>query len=133
MLATQSPGPKYYPPDNTAESKTETPSSFSFGISGTERHSYLPARAAGRRKGGLCEQNEAVQKQLQGVSGTEAVQKVRSCVGSHYQSKDRTTSSHSFGNSRRNHFADRRGNHIDGASVGIGNRRAVSVYAAKWA
>ena len=133
MLATQSPGPKYNVPSTSKESTKETASSFTFGVSGTERHSYLPARAQGRRKGGLCDQQEAGLRAKQGRDGTEAVQKVRSCVGTHFQSKDRTHGAFSFGNSRRNHFADRRGNHIDGASMGIGNRRARSVYADKWA
>ena len=133
MMGTQSPGPQYLPLENTIQSTKETPFAYTFGVSGTERHSYLPSEAKGRRPGGLADTQEEAFRKTKARAGTEAVQKVRSCLGSHYQSKDRTTESFSFGNSRRNHFADSRGNHVDGASIGIGNRRAVSQYSAKWA
>lgn len=133
MQGTQSPGPRYFPDPNTKESTKETASSFTFGVSGTSRDSYLPSQARSRKKGGVCDIHESVLARKKGEKGTESVQKVRSCVGGHFQSKDKTEASFSFGNSRRRHFADQRGNPISAESAGIGNRKAVSLYGAKWA
>ena len=129
MKGTQSPGPRYFPSVSVLDSKKRQAPSHSFGISSTLRHSYLPAKATGRRPGGLAEAGEALDSDRCAVLGIESNMNLPGALGKQPDSVCKTLPSYSFSHSRRAHHSNERV--FTGESV-ISNRRCVSEMSRKW-